>query len=183
MSRFGKSLVKIPEDVKVELTGGEIVVSGPKGTVKRTLPTEISIDIKDGSLFVLKRSETKRANSIQGTIRAHILNMIKGVKDGWSKTLEIVGAGYRAELKGDTLSLSIGYSNPVEVKIPPEVSVKIEKSLVTLEGADKELVGQLAADIRAKRKPEPYKGSGIKYQDEVIRRKAGKQAAVKSGTI
>ncbi len=180
MARFGKLPVKIPEGVTLEVRGQEAFVSGPKGSLSRKIPRGIKVEEKDGIISVTKSTSGKQADSVQGTSRAHIVNMIEGVTSGWSKTLEIVGAGYRGEVQGKDLVLNIGYSHPVKLEIPPELRVSVQKSLINIEGTDKDLVGQFAALVRSKRRPEPYKGTGIKYQDEVIRRKAGKQA-VKGG--
>lgn len=176
MARFGKKTVEIPSGVEVKIEGSKVLVKGPKGSLERTLPRAVSIDIKDNSLTVNIKKESKQNKALQGTIRSHILNMITGVTDGWTKVLEINGAGYRAEVKGNTLVMMIGYSHPVEIEAPEAISFKVEKNTITVEGPNKDVVGQVSAIIRSKRKPEPYKGAGIKYQDEVIRRKAGKQA-------
>lgn len=178
MARLGSIPVKIPENVEVRLEPGLVVVKGPKGEVKRSYDTHwIEVKKTDEGLIVEMLKENSRtANTMQGTMRAHLDNMVKGVIEGWKKSLEVVGAGYRASTQGNKLTLTVGYSHPVDITIPEGLSVTVEKNIINLEGADKELVGQMAANIRDKRPPEPYKGAGIKYTDEVIRRKAGKQA-------
>lgn len=176
MARFGKLPVTLPKEVTFKVADGEVVISGPKGTLKRSIPRNISVTKKEEEILIERKNEVKQTKASQGTMRAHIINMIQGVVKGWSKELEIVGAGYKAELKGDELTLSIGFSHPVLVKAPEGIKFTVEKSAIKIEGIDKELVGEIAAKIRSYRKPEPYKGAGIKYVGEEIRRKAGKQA-------
>ncbi len=178
MARFGKLPVILPEGVSAEVCAGIVVVKGPKGQLEKSFNDRlVAIEVTDKELVVNKKGTSKESEMLRGTMRSHLVNMTKGVAEGWSKTLEINGAGYRAEVVGNKLVMSLGYSHPVEVIMPENVSVKVEKNIVTVEGADKEMVGHMAAIIRRTRKPEPYKGTGIKYMDEVIRRKAGKQAA------
>lgn len=174
MSKIGKQPIILPEGIKAEISGREIVINGPKGNLKRILPRGVDINQKDGLLIVTVKSED--LNPIFGTTRVLVANMVKGVSEGWSKQLELVGTGYRAEVKGNILVLTVGYSHPVEIEAPEGISFKVEKTIITVEGLDKEIVGQIAANIRGVRPPEPYKGKGIKYSDEVIRRKAGKVA-------
>ncbi len=176
MARFGKLPIQIISGVTVEINPGQVKITGPKGSLEKATPG-VSVLEKDNLIEVKRKGTDKKSLSLQGTTRSHIANMVKGVTEGWSKTLEIVGAGYRGEVKGNQLILNIGYSHPVIVEAPLGISFKLEKSIITVEGADKDIVGQVAANVRAVRKPEPYKGKGIKYTDEVIRRKAGKQAA------
>ncbi|MEK7526306.1 MAG: 50S ribosomal protein L6 [Patescibacteria group bacterium] len=176
MARFGKLPLTIPAGVQVEVNQNLIKVTGPKGSLEKTLPG-VTLEQKDGVLEVKAKSGNKQSISMQGTTRSHLANMVKGVTEGWNKTLEIVGAGYRGEVRGNQLVLNIGYSHPVIVDAPQGIAFKLEKSIVTVEGIDKDMVGQVAANVRAVRKPEPYKGKGIKYTDEIVRRKAGKQAA------
>jgi len=168
--------VTLPKEVTFKVADGEVVISGPKGTLKRSIPRNISVTKKEEEILIERKNEVKQTKASQGTMRAHIINMIQGVVKGWSKELEIVGAGYKAELKGDELTLSIGFSHPVLVKAPEGIKFTVKKSAIKIEGIDKELVGEIAAKIRSYRKPEPYKGAGIKYVGEEIRRKAGKQA-------
>jgi large subunit ribosomal protein L6 len=174
MSKIGKQPIVLPEGVKAEISDREIVVSGSRGSLKRKLPRGVEINQKDGLLIVSIKSESLMA--IFGTIRVLVANMVKGVSVGWTKQLELVGTGYRAEVSGKTLVLTVGYSHPVKIEAPEGIDFKVEKTIITVEGMDKELVGQIAATIREVRPPEPYKGKGIKYVDEVIRRKAGKVA-------
>lgn len=175
MSRIGKLPIEIPEGVTFEIKEGEFVASGPKGTLRKVLIRGIKIE-KEGNFIFVKKEAEKVPDSIYGTARAILANMIKGVSQGWVKNLELVGAGYRAEVSGSTLILSVGYSHPVNIEAPEGVSFKVDKTGITIEGIDREVVGQISANIRAVRPPEPYKGKGIKYKDEVIRRKAGKAA-------
>ena len=177
MSRIGKLLIKVPNTVTVALTDENIIITGPKGTLTRKLPRVISVTkTEEGLLKVSVKKSTNESKKIHGTERALIANMVAGVSVGWSKTLEMVGSGYRGESSGDTLTLSIGYSHPIKIVAPAGITFKVEKTDITIDGIDKEMVGQIAAKIRAIRPPEPYKGKGIKYKDEVVRRKAGKAA-------
>ncbi len=176
MSKIGKQPIKLTEGVTVKIAGDLVTVSGPKGNLEKKIPHGFSVEEKDGYLTVRPESNTFALSPNYGTTRALLANIVKGVSLGWSKVLELVGAGYRAEMTGNTLSLNIGFSHPVKFEVPEGISIKVEKMLITIEGSDKEAVGQAAAFIRNIRPPEPYKGKGIKYQDEVIRRKAGKAA-------
>ena len=182
MSKIGKLPISIPEGVNIEVDAHKVKVSGPKGELSLTLPREIEAKVNGGKLEVIKKGNSKQASSMHGTFRSLINNMVKGVTAGWQKKLELVGTGFRAEVSGDTLSLVVGFSHPVKIKAPSGITFKVEKNVVTVEGIDRELVGQTASNIRAVRPPEPYKGKGIKYTDEVIRRKPGK-AAVKAGSM
>jgi len=169
--------VEIPEGVEIKLEFGQVIIKGPKGEIKRIYDEGwIKVKKTDQGLKVEMAKEGRTANTMQGTMRAHLNNMVKGVTEGWKKSLEVVGAGYRAEAQGDKLILTVGFSHPVEIKMPKGLNATVEKNIINLEGADKEVVGQIAAIVRSKRPPEPYKGAGIKYTDEIIRRKAGKQA-------
>jgi large subunit ribosomal protein L6 len=181
MSKIGKQPVIIPAGVTVEVTGHTVTVTGAKGTLKRHFAPEISVVVEDGKAIVSTKGSGKYIMSLFGTTRALINNDVIGVSTGWSKKMELVGTGFRAETTGSDLSLTVGYSHPVKVKAPEGVTFKVEKTFVTVEGFDKETVGQVAANIRSVRPPEPYKGKGIKYVDEIIRRKAGKAAAAKTG--
>lgn len=183
MSRVGKLPVELPEKVNLKITDNIVSVVGPKGEMSREFPAEIGVEVKDGKVNVDIKKNGKNSKALHGTWRALIANMVKGVSEGWVKKLELVGIGYRAEMSGATLVLNVGYSHPVEIKSPKGISISAEKTLITVEGVDKELVGQIAAIIRKVRPPEPYKGKGIKYQDEVIRRKPGKAAKVGAGAI
>jgi large subunit ribosomal protein L6 len=176
MSKIGKQPVKLPKEVDFKVVGGLIKITGPKGSLERKLPREILVEEKNGEIVVKRKKENKKAKSLHGTIRAHIANMIQGVTKGWLKELELVGTGYRAELKGKDLILTVGYSHPVEIRAPEDINFKVERTSIAVEGIDKEKVGEIAARIRAVRPPEPYKGKGIRYKDEVVRRKPGKAA-------
>ena len=182
MSLIGKLAISIPESVTVNPENRTLVVKGPKGELRKTLPKEIGVifDDKNKEIRVEVKGKGKQAKSLHGTYRALIANMVKGVSEGWIKVLELVGTGYRVEASGNNLSLLVGYSHPVKIKAPEGISFKVEKTEISVEGIDKELVGQIAAQIRAFRPPEPYKGKGIKYKDEVVRRKAGKAARTAS---
>ncbi len=176
MSKIGKQPVSISEGVTVEVSGTTVSVSGPRGTLSRKFSREVAIEVKDGNVNVSVAAKSKTARAIWGTTRSIISGMVEGVSRGWRKQLELVGTGYRAEVSGNTLVLTVGYSHPVKIDAPEGITLNVEKSVITVAGADKEMVGQIAANIRALRPPEPYKGKGIKYLEEVVRRKAGKAA-------
>jgi large subunit ribosomal protein L6 len=183
MSKIGRQPILIPEGVTAEVNGRTVKVNGPKGTLEKTLPVGIDVEVKEGKVLVSAKRSGKFTTSLHGTTRALIANDINGVLKGWSKQLELVGTGFKAEVTGSTLSLTVGYSHPIKIEAPGGIGFKVEKNIVTIEGVDRELVGRMAANIRGVRPPEPYKGKGIKYVDEIIRRKAGKAAAVKAGPI
>lgn len=183
MSKIGKLPVVLPEGVVAEVSGHEIKVAGPKGNLNYKFAGSASVEVKDGKIEVSSKKETKLAKAIFGTTRALIANMVLGVAQGWKKELELVGTGYRGEVQGNTLILTIGFSHPVKFEALEGVTFKVEKSIITVEGIDKELVGRTAANIRAARPPEPYKGKGIKYVGEVIRRKAGKAAKTVGASV
>lgn len=176
MSRVGKQELQIPQGVTTELKDGQIIVRGAKGELKKSLRKEVSVSVDEGIVRVAPTEETIFARALWGTTTSHIQNMIQGVTEGFEKKLEIHGVGYRAEVSGNTLTLNVGYSHPVTFTVPVGVSVVVEKNVVTVSGHDKEVVGQFSADIRATRKPEPYKGKGIRYQGEFVRRKEGKKS-------
>jgi large subunit ribosomal protein L6 len=176
MSRVGKLPVILPNGVTVEVVDHSVKVTGPKGTLQRDYPRVVDVTTTEGQILITVKKNSDHARAMHGTIRAHIANMVKGVTEGWSKQLELVGTGYRAEVRGDTLVLTVGYSNPVQMKMPQGISAKVEKSVITIEGIDKQMVSDFASDARSNRPPEPYNGKGIKYVGEVIRRKAGKAA-------
>lgn len=180
MSKIGKQPVVIPAGVTVEVSGHTVKVTGPKGTMSRHFAPEIGVEVVEGKVIVSAKGNSKYVMSLFGTTRALINNDVTGVSTGWSKQLELVGTGFRPEVNGSELTLTVGYSHPVKIKAPEGIAFKAEKMIVTVDGYDRELVGQVAANIRAVRPPEPYKGKGIKYVDEVIRRKAGKAAAAKT---
>jgi large subunit ribosomal protein L6 len=177
MSRIGKQQIKIPEKTEVILSADEILVKGPLGELKKKFkPEVIKIEIKDRVVSFLPLEETPFAKALWGTTASHVLNMINGVNKVYEKKLIIEGVGFKSEVKGDKLVMSLGFSHQVEVDIPKGLEVKAEKNVVTVSGIDKEMVGQWTAAVRSKKKPEPYKGKGIRYQDEVVRRKQGKKS-------
>lgn len=178
MSRIGKRLINIPEKVTVKIEPGKITVKGPKGELARDLHQDVSVKQEGDNLTVsVKNPEEKFNRSLWGTYGSLINNMVIGVTEGFQKSLEINGVGYVWEAKPEKISLKIGYSHPVDYSLPKGIEAKIIKNTLTISGIDKQLVGAVAAGIRALKKPEPYKGKGIKYATEIIRRKAGKQAA------
>lgn len=176
MSRLGRKIIVVPSTVNPSIEKGEVTVCGPKGVLTLKIPKGISVKYENESIKVNIIKKNLKTKALHGTIRALIANMVKGVTEGWSKTLELVGTGYKAEISGKLLTLNVGFSHPVKIKVPEGIDVKVEKLEITVEGIDKELVGYMADKIRSIRPPEPYKGKGIKYKDEVIRRKAGKAA-------
>ena len=179
MSRIGKMPIAIPDGVNVEIAeNNKVTVKGPKGTLERTLPAEMNIEIKDGQVLVERPNDLKRSRSLHGLTRTLLNNMVVGVSQGYEKVLEINGVGYRASKSGNVLTLQLGYSHPVEMTDPEGVeSVCETQTKIIIKGIDKEKVGQYAANIREKSPPEPYKGKGMKYADEHIRRKVGKTGA------
>ena len=175
MSRIGRLPVAIPAGVTVDIQeNNHVVVKGPKGTLERTLPAEMSIKVDDGHVVVTRPSDLKKMKALHGLTRTLIHNMVVGVSEGYTKTLEVNGVGYRAAKQGNKLVLSLGYSHPVEMIDPEGLSSAVDGNKIIVSGISKEKVGQYAAEIRDKRRPEPYNGKGIKYADEVIRRKVGK---------
>ncbi len=176
MSRIGRLPVTIPAGVTVELADdNKITVKGPKGTLERNLPTEMEIKVEGDQITVTRPNDLKKMKSLHGLTRTLINNMVIGVTQGYQKTLEINGVGYRASKQGNKLTMTLGYSHPVEMTDPEGIESEVEnQTKIVVKGIDKEKVGQYAAEIRGKKKPEPYKGKGIKYSDEVIRRKVGK---------
>ncbi len=175
MSRIGKRLIAIPPKVEVKINGSHIAVKGPKGELSRILPTLIQVEQENGTLRIVRADESRTARERHGLCRTLVSNMVEGVAQGFQKRLEIQGVGYRAQAQGSKLTLNLGYSKPVEMEMPQGIQVKVDKNVeITIEGIDKELVGNVAAQIRAARPPEPYKGKGVRYQGEMVRRKAGK---------
>ena len=176
MSRIGRMPIAIPAGVTVEIAeNNNVTVKGPKGTLARALAPEMEIKIEDGHVVVTRPNDLKKMKSLHGLTRTLIHNMVVGVTEGYTKKLEVNGVGYRAQKQGKTLVLSLGYSHPVEMTDPEGVTTTLEgQNIIIVSGIDKEKVGQYAAEIRDQRRPEPYKGKGIKYADEVIRRKVGK---------
>lgn len=178
MSRIGKRPVKIPQGVTVTLDGNAISVKGPKGQLSRTLPAEMTVKVEDGQVSVTRPSDVGRHRALHGLTRSLINNMVEGVTQGFSKTLEIRGVGYKAEATAKGARLVVGYSHPVDYNAPEGISISVDgTTVVKVEGIDKERVGQVAAEIRRVRPPEPYKGKGIRYTDEHVRTKAGKTGA------
>ncbi len=176
MSRIGRLPIAVPADVTVDIAeNNKVTVKGPKGTLERVLPVEMIIKLDAGQLIVERPNDLKRMKALHGLTRTLINNMVVGVTAGFEKVLEVKGVGYKVAKQGNKLVLSLGYSHPVEMIDPDGVTAEVEdQNKITVKGIDKEKVGQYAAEIRSKRKPEPYKGKGIKYADEVIRRKVGK---------
>ena len=179
MSRIGKMPVVLPKGVNVSIDGTTVKVKGPKGELTQTFQEDMTIKQEDGKI-VVEKPDDPAYDAMHGMVRALINNMVKGVSEGFSRTLEIEGVGYRGELQGKNLVLALGFSHPVPVEPPPGISFTVDKSqrVITIEGPDKQAVGQIAANIRSLRPPEPYKGKGIRYQGEKIRRKAGKAGKV-----
>ncbi|MFH0852630.1 MAG: 50S ribosomal protein L6 [bacterium] len=180
MSRIGKQPILIPEKVEVKIDGDLVTVKGLKGELTRRLVASIKARLEDGKILLSPAKDSdmsdKKIMALWGLSRALVFNMVKGVTDGYEKRLEIEGIGYRVALQGNKLVLSLGFSHPVEIEAPKGIEFKTEKNTIIISGIDKEMVGQVAADIRSRRKPEPYKGKGIRYQGEVIKIKAGKKA-------
>ncbi len=175
MSRIGREPITIPAGVNVTVADGKITVKGPKGTLEQKVPAMLSIEQKDGVLTIARPDDEAQSRALHGTTRALINDMVKGVTDGFSKKLEIVGVGYRAQKSGKTLTLNLGHSHPIIFEDDDVVTYETpDSNTIIVKGADKQRVGQKAAEIRSKRPPEPYLGKGVKYSDEHIRRKAGK---------
>jgi len=178
MSRIGKKPVAFPKNVKISQNAGTVKVEGPKGSLSANLPEGINMKVGEGSLVIERKSDDRIMRSYHGLSRTLIGNMVTGVSTGFTKSLEITGVGYRAEVAGRDLKMALGFSGPVQYNIPNGVDIKVDKQTsIVVSGIDKQLVGRVAAEIRALKKPEPYKGKGIKYAGEHIRRKAGKSAA------
>jgi large subunit ribosomal protein L6 len=180
MSRIGKKPVSLPKGVQVTVDGQTVKVKGPKGELTRTFSPEISIEMENGQVLVKRPSDARQIRALHGTTRAIINNMVVGVADGFSKVLQVEGVGYRAEMKGKQLVMALGYSHPVPVDPPPGIAFAVDEKTrtITITGIDREQVGQVAAEIRAWRPPEPYKGKGLRYLGEHVRRKAGKAGKV-----
>jgi large subunit ribosomal protein L6 len=180
MSRIGKLPISVQKGVQVEVQGQDVRVKGPKGELSRTFPQGVTVNLDDGTLTVGRADDTKRTRALHGLARSLLNNMVIGVSDGYTRTLELQGVGYRATQAGQKISLAVGYSHPVEVDPPDGIALEVEgNTKVHVRGIDKELVGQVAANIRKVRPPEPYKGKGIRYLDERVRRKAGKAGKAK----
>ncbi|MCX6781520.1 MAG: 50S ribosomal protein L6 [Candidatus Magasanikbacteria bacterium] len=178
MSRIGKKIRLIPNGVTAEVINGELIVKGPKGELRLKLHPRVTVAVKGSELTLTVANENlKKDRALWGTFSSIAGNMLKGVSEGYKKQLEINGVGFKVNMKGETLVLEVGYSHSVEYEEPKGIKISVDKNLITVEGADKQLVGETAAQIRSIKKPEPYKGKGIKYIDEIVRRKAGKTAA------
>jgi large subunit ribosomal protein L6 len=179
MSRIGKQPIPLPKGVDISISGEVINVKGPKGQLQVNLLPGISAAVEDGNLNITRADDEPQTRSFHGLVRALLANATAGVSEGWSKQLEIVGIGYRAESKGKSVVFSVGYSHPIDFPVPDgiEIDVDAKANLVTVKGIDRQQVGQIAAEIRGLRPPEPYKGKGIRYADERVRTKAGKQGA------
>jgi len=176
MSRIGKKIIQIPDNVDVKISDNLITVKGPKGELSKTINPLINAELKDKNLVIGLKHENKEDSALWGTSQALISNLVEGVSRGFEKRLSFEGVGYRAAVNGSKLVLTLGFSHPVEVEAPKGIEFKVEKNIIIISGTDKHLVGQVAADIRLKRKVEPYKGKGIRYEGEIVRRKAGKKA-------
>ena len=175
MSRIGKAPISVPGGVEVSIAGSEVTVKGPKGTLSRTFADQISFVLDDGVITVARSDEERQSKALHGLSRALLANMVEGVSAGFTRELQTVGVGYRASLQGNTLELLVGFSHPVRIDAPDGIEFEVpDPTRIIVRGIDKQRVGQIAADIRAVRPPEPYKGKGIRYSDEYVRRKAGK---------
>ena len=180
MSRIGKLPIQIPKGVTVRVDGDSVVVEGPKGKDRHTVPAKIAVRVHDGVVTCTRADDANDTRALHGLVRKLVANSVAGVSTGFTRTLEIVGVGYRAEVKGKALQLSLGYSHPILYQFPPGIEAKVDRQvIVTIEGNNKQLLGEVCAQIRALRPPEPYKGYGIRYRGEKIRRKAGKAGKTK----
>jgi large subunit ribosomal protein L6 len=177
MSRIGRKPVSIPQGVKLNLDGAVVRAEGPKGKLSQPIPAGLSAKIENNQLVISRSGEDRKVRALHGLARALVANMVTGVKDGFERKLEIVGIGYRAQLQGRAIQLALGYSHPVIFPLPEGVTAEIDRQVsITLRGADKAVLGQTAAKLRALREPDPYKGKGIRYANEVVRKKVGKKA-------
>lgn len=177
MSRVGRRPIAVPEKVKLSVSGRILRVEGPLGTLSAILPEGVDVAVESGVARVSAPEATRANRGYQGLVRALLANMVEGVVRGYQRSLEITGVGYKAELKGTKLTFSLGYTRPVEVELPPGIKASVQQNVVTISGSDKQLVGEIAARIRSLKPPEPYKGKGVKYSDEKVRRKVGKTGA------
>ena len=178
MSRIGKKVIDIVDGVDVSVDGQKINIKGPKGELEYEVHPSVKIVVEDKTIICSVQKENKKVSALWGTSRARIASMVEGVSEGFVKELELQGVGYKANIKGKDLELAVGYSHPVVIEAPEGISLTVDKEMIKVEGADAVLVGQVAADIRKVRKPEPYKGKGIRYKDEHVRRKVGKVVGV-----
>lgn len=176
MSRIGKKGIVIPDKTEVSINSGTVSIKGPKGSIERNFRPDISIVVSDKNISLTPVKENNQTRALWGTYASHIKNMIKGVNEGFEKRLILEGVGYKSQVSGNKLVMALGFSHPVEMEIPAGLNVKSDKNILTISGIDKELVGSFSAKIRDLKKPEPYKGKGFRYFDEVIRRKQGKKS-------
>jgi large subunit ribosomal protein L6 len=177
MSRVGNKPITVPSGVEITVNGSDVTVKGPKGTLTKTLFDEITIKVEENTILVERPNDEKRIKALHGTARALVNSMVIGVSEGYRKTLELIGVGYRAKQDGKGLEMSLGYSHPVKIEAVDGITFTVEGGTkIHVDGTDKQVVGQIASEIRSKRAPEPYKGKGVKYSDEVIRRKEGKKS-------
>lgn len=176
MSRLAKKPITIPSKVSIESAGGTLTVKGPKETLSRSVHSSVNIEVTPEGVMVTPANSSRLAQALVGTFAAHVRAMVSGVETPWKKVLQLNGVGYKVELRGNEIVLTVGFSHPVILKIPDGITVTVVKNAITIEGADKQRVGQFAAEVRDVKRPEPYLGKGIKYEDEVIRRKQGKKA-------
>jgi large subunit ribosomal protein L6 len=181
MSRIGRKPVVLPKGVSLLQKAGQFAVKGPKGELTKPMPTGVSIKVESDKAVVSREDDSRQNRSKHGLVRAHLANMVKGVTEGWQRELEINGVGYRAEVTGDSITFALGYSHPIVFKLPKSVTAKVEKNRLILTSADKDTLGQTSAKLRELRAPEPYKGKGVKYAEEVIKKKVGKAAATGGG--
>jgi large subunit ribosomal protein L6 len=176
MSRLARKPITVPAKVSIENAGGVLTVKGPKETLTRPVHAAVSVEVTPEGVVVSPANASRLARALVGTYAAHVRAMLSGVETPWKKVLELNGVGYKVELRGNELVLNVGFSHPVTMQVPEGITVTVVKNVITIEGADKQRVGQFAAEVRDVKRPEPYLGKGIKYQDEVIRRKQGKKA-------
>jgi large subunit ribosomal protein L6 len=181
MSRIGRKPVVIPKGVTLSQKAGQFSVKGPKGELSKHIPDGVTMKVEGDKIVVSRADDSGPNRAKHGLVRAHLANMVKGVTEGWKRELEINGVGYRAEVSGDSVTFALGYSHPIVFKLPKSISAKVEKNRLTLVSADKDELGQVSAKLRELRPPEPYKGKGVKYAEEVIKKKVGKAAATGGG--
>ena len=181
MSRIGNATIMVPAGVTLRQEGSHVTVSGPKGTMTVVIPPEVSYENQENVLVFKRLGNSKRARAIHGSTRAHMFNAVTGVHEGWSKTLEMVGVAYRSQTNGKELTLTVGFSHPVKIHAPEGITFEVTEGKITVLGVNKKDVGEIAAQIRKVRKPEPYKGKGIRYSGEKVRKKAGKAAKAVGG--
>lgn len=178
MSRVGKKPILIPEGIQVKVEGQKLTIKGAKGELSREIRPEIKVEVKENQIFVSREIESQKTKALWGLTRSLLNNMVKGVSSGYEKKLEIEGIGFKAAVEGGELLLNVGFSHPIKIAAPEGINFSVEKNIITVSGADKELVGQTAAIVKRAKKPDPYKGKGIRYVGEQIRRKVGKKAVV-----